>query len=144
MKTIFILDADSAQQKQMTTHLTAMGFVARSIFSALEFDTLSEKPFMIILDERLENKDRSSLQFLKKVHRKMSSVPIIYMMSHPERKTITDAKKTGAYEVIEKNSAAFVNLRTTLDRLMTEPQKSSWLQRLFKKNQSQNLPALSI
>lgn len=144
MKTIFILDADSAQQKQMTTHLSAMGFMARSVFSALEFDTLSEKPFMIILDEKMENKDRSSMQFLKKVSRKMSNVPVIYMMTHPERKSVSDAKKSGAYEVIEKNSAAFVNLRTILDRIMIAPPKSNWFQRLFKKSESQNLPALSI
>ncbi len=144
MKTILILDTDSAQQKQMTTHLSAMGFTARSVFSEAEFDKLSEKPFMIILDEKMVNADRSSLQFLKKVHRKMSSVPIIYMMADAERKSVNEAKKSGAYEVIQKNSAAFVHLRTALDRVLTQPQKSGWFQRLFRKNQSQNLPALSI
>jgi len=74
----------------------------------------------------------------------MSRVPVVYMVNRPERKIISDAKKNGAYEVIEKNSAAFVNLRTTLDKLMNEPVKSGWLARIFAKKQSQNLPALSI
>ena len=143
MKTIFILDSDSAQQKLMTQHLTSMGFGVRSIFSALEFDTVSEKPFMIILDEKMENKEKPGMQFLKKVHRKMSRVPVVYMMNRPERKSISDAKKLGAYEVIEKNSAAFVNLRTTLDKLAESP-KSNWLSRLFAKKVSHNLPALSV
>jgi DNA-binding NtrC family response regulator len=147
MKTILILDNDSAQQKLMTQHLTAMGFQVRSVFSALEFESLSEKqdrPFIIILDEKMENKDRSSMQFLKKVIRKMSRVPVVYMMVRPERKSISDAKKIGAYEVIEKNSAAFVNLRTALDKLATEAPRSGWLSKLFGKKHSPDLPALSV
>lgn len=143
MKTIFILDSDSAQQKLMTQHLTALGFAVRSVFSASEFETLSEKPFMVILDEKMENKDKSGLLFLKKVHRRMR-VPVVYMMSRPDRKSIADAKKTGAYEVIEKNSAAFVNLRTTIDKLNSEPPKSNWFVRIFSKKQSNDLPALSV
>lgn len=142
MKTIFILDNDSEQQKLMSQHLNTLGYQVRSVFSSSEFEVLNEKPFMIILDEKMENKDRSSMQFLKKVSRKMSRVAIVYMMNRPDRKSISDAKKMGAYEVIEKNSAAFVNLRTTLDKLMTKP--SNWFTRMFAKKQSSDLPALSI
>ena len=144
MKTIFILDSDSTQQKLMSQHLTTMGFQVRSVFSAAEFDSLDEKPFMIILDEKMENNDKASMQFLKKVIRKMSRVPVVMMMNRPERKSISDAKKMGVYEVIEKNSAAFVNLRTTLDKLISDPPKTGWLSRIFSKKQSQNLPALSV
>lgn len=121
-----------------------MGFDVRSVFNADELESLSERPFMIILDERMENQDRSSLMFLKKVHRKMSRVPVVYMVNRPDRKLINDAKKNGAYEVIEKNSAAFVNLRTTFDKFMNEPVKSNWFSRLFSKKHSQGLPALSV
>lgn len=144
MKTIFILDNDSAQQQLMNQHLTLMGFQVRSVLTALEFDSMNEKPFMIILDEKMDNKDKLSMQFLKKVHRKMSRVPVVYMMNRPERKSISDAKKMGAYEVIEKNSAAFVNLRTTLDKLTVESPKSNWLSRLLTRKDSHNLPALSV
>lgn len=142
MKTIFILDNDSEQQKLMSQHLNTLGYQVRSVFSSSEFEVLNEKPFMIILDEKMENQDRSSMQFLKKVSRKMSRVAIVYMMNRPDRKSISDAKKMGAYEVIEKNSAAFVNLRTTLDKLVTTP--SSWITRMFSKKQTPNLPALSV
>jgi DNA-binding NtrC family response regulator len=128
MKTILILDSDSAQQKLMTQHLTTLGFAVRSVFSVLEFQELSEKPFTIILDEKMEG-DIPGMQFLKAVYRKMR-VPIVYMMSRPEKKSIADAKKLGAYEVIEKNSAAFINLRTTLDKLINDPPKTSWFRKL--------------
>ena len=128
----------------MSQHLTAMGFEVRSFLTAAEFEVVSEKPFMIILDEKLENKDRSSMEFLKKVCKKMSRTPVVYMVIRPDRTLISDAKNAGAYEVIEKNSAAFVNLRTTLDKLTNDPVKSNWLSRLFGKKQSLDLPALSI
>jgi hypothetical protein len=68
------------------------------------------------------------MQFLKKVYRKMHA-PIVYMTSKPEKKSIAEAKKAGAYEVIEKNSAAFVQIRTVLDKIMNDPPKTNW----FKK-----------
>jgi FixJ family two-component response regulator len=143
MKTIFILDNDSSQANQMTQHLTAMGFAVRSFLTAAAFEDVTEKPFMIILDDKMENKDRFNMDFLKKINRKMSRVPVVYMMTRPEKKLINDAKKAGAYEVIEKNSAVFVNLRTTFDKLENKP-ASNWFTRLFGKKQSPVLPALSI
>ena len=128
----------------MNQHLTSMGYQVRSVSSALEFDELNEKPFMIILDEMMESKDKSGMMFLKKVHRRMSRVPVVYMISRPERKSISDAKKAGAYEVIEKNSAAFVNLRTALDKLSMEATRPGWLSRVFGRKESHDLPALSI
>ena len=141
MKTIFVLDNDSTQQDMMSKHLKAMGFEVRSVVSAAEFDSLNEKAFMVILDEKVENRD-GSMQFLKKVAHRMSRVPVVYLMSRPERKSIADAKKLGAFEVIEKNSAALVNLRTILDKLKSEPQRSGWLSKIFGKKE--NLPALSV
>jgi FixJ family two-component response regulator len=143
MKTIFILDKNSDRQIQMNNNLTAMGFGVRCFSSAAEFDGVNDKPFLIILDDKMESGEKSGVQFLKSIHKKMSGVPIVYTASRPDKKLIADAKKMGAYEVIEKNSAEFVNLRTTLDKLVNDP-KSSWFARLFPKKQSNNLPALSI
>lgn len=132
MKTIFILDNNSSQQNEMTQHLVAMGFAVRSFLNAAEFDGVNEKPFTIILDEKMENYDRFYMQYLKNVRKKMSRVPVIYMVSRSDKKRTHDAKKAGAYEVIEKGAATFVNLRTTLDKLKTEP-ASNWLTRIFRK-----------
>lgn len=146
MKTIFILDKDSARQDQMTKHLTSLGFSVRCFSSAAEFDGVNEKkPFLIILDEKMESGEKSGVQFLKKVRRKMSGVPVVYMtarLSSP--KLINDARKMGAYEVIEKNAAEFVNLRTTLDKLINDPPKSGWFANLFPGKQVNVLPALSV
>jgi CheY-like chemotaxis protein len=144
MKTIFILDSNSSRQSQMNHHFTAMGFSPRSFSSAAEFESVNGKPFLIILDEKVVNGDKSGLQFLKKVHKKMSGVPIVYMATRVEKRLVSEAKKIGAYEVIEKNSAEFVNLRTTLDKLITDPPKTGWFSRLFVKKQTNFLPALSV
>jgi FixJ family two-component response regulator len=132
MKTIFVLDNDFSRQNEMTQHLVAMGFAVRSFSTAAEFDGVNEKPFVIILDEKMENYDRFYMQYLKNVHKKMSRVPVVYMVSGPDKKRAHDAKKAGAYEVIERGAAVFVNLRTTLDRLETEP-APNWLARMFRK-----------
>lgn len=144
MKTIFILDDNPVQQKQMNQHFTSMGFAVRSFSTAAEFEAMNDKPYMIILDDRMDNKEKSGLMFLKKVKRKMSGVPVVYMVSRLERKILSDGTKIGAYDVIEKNTAAFVNLRTTLDKLESEPVKQSWFSRLFAKKSAQSMPAFTV
>lgn len=143
MKTIFILDENRDRQIQMNNNLTAMGYSVRCFSSAADFEGVNEKPFVIVLDEKMQSGERSDLLFLKKISKKMSGVPIVYTMSTSEKKLVNDAKKMGAYSVIEKNSAEFVNLRTALDEIVNSP-KVSWFARLFPKKQSNTLPALSV
>jgi hypothetical protein len=123
MKTVFILVQNPEQQDLMSKHLLAMGYVVLPFVSVSELEASEEKPFLVIVDG-------SNVQDLKKVVRKMSRVPVVYMATS-DRKLMHDAKKTGAYAVIEKNSASFVHLRTTLDKLVNEPFKSNWLSRLI-------------
>lgn len=144
MKTIFILDNDSARRNQMTNHLAAMGFEVRSFSSAADFDAVNDKPFVIILDDKMENGEKSGIQFLRKVYKKMLGVPVVYMATTADPKLTIDAMEMGAYKVIEKNSAEFVQLRTTLDKIVNDPPKSGWFARLFARNQSNILPALSV
>jgi DNA-binding NtrC family response regulator len=143
MKTIFILDKNSDRQIQMNHNLTAMGFGVRFFSSAAEFDAVNDKPYLVILDEKMDNGEKSGIQFLKKIHKKMSGVPLVYMVARLDKKLVSDAKKAGVFEVIEKNPAEFVNLRTTLDKLVNDP-PTSWFAKLFPKKQSNILPALSI
>lgn len=144
MKTIFILDTNSDRQNQMNHNLTAMGFAVISFRTLAEMNAVNDKPFLLILDEKMENGEKSGLQVLKKVRKKMSGVPVVYMISRLDQNLVADAMKLGAYEVIEKNPAEFVNLRTTLDRIVSDPPKSGWFSRLFAKGQSNILPALSV
>ncbi len=144
MKTIVILDVDPSRQNQMNHHFTSMGFSVRCFSSAAELDAMNEKPFLIILDEKMANGEKSGLQILKKIHKKMSRVPVAFMATRVEKKLISDAKKMGAYTVIEKNSAEYVNLRTTIDKLINDPPKSGFFARLFPRQQANILPALSV
>lgn len=123
MKTIFILDGNLSQRNEMTEHLVAMGFTVRLFLTAAELEDVIEKPFTIILGEKMDD--------LKLVRKKMSRIPAIYIASKADKKIIHDAKKAGAYEVIEKNAATFVNLRTTLDKLEAAP-NSNWFARIRK------------
>lgn len=144
MKTIFILDESTDRQNQMNHYLTAMGFQVQSL-SAIEFDNVSQKPLAIILDEEFRSVEKNGgLLLLKKIARKMSGVPVVFMKEGVDDTTMAEAKKSGAYEVIEKNSAEFVNLRTALDKIVNDPPKSGWFARLFGKKQTPGMPALSV
>lgn len=144
MKTIFILEKNSERQNQMNHNLTAMGFVVCFFGSIAEVVEVNDKPFLIIVDEKMSDGEKTGIQFLRKIRKKMSNVPIVYMTSGVDAKLVSDATKMGAYEVIEKNSAEFVNLRTTLDKIVNDPPRSGWFSKLFTKGQSNILPALSV
>lgn len=126
MKTIFILDNDSRRQEELKHYLTAMGFRVQS-FSAFEFGvTNDEIPFAVILDEKFMN----GLPSIKKVRRRLSGAAVVFMKNLTDNRTVAEAIKAGAYAVLEKNEAEFVNLRTILDKLASDPPKMNWFARL--------------
>ncbi|HZY81054.1 MAG TPA: response regulator [Cyclobacteriaceae bacterium] len=143
MKTIFILDENSDKRNQMTHHLTAMGFDVCS-FASIDFVAVNEKPFTVILDEKFNFGGKNGIQVIKKIRKKLSNAPVLFMRNRIDSKSSSEARKAGAYVVIEKNSAQFVNLRTALDQLVSDPPKMNWFMRLFSKKQVQSLPALSV
>lgn len=144
MKTIFILGSDSGHQKTMEQHLKTLGYVVESFGSTTEFEKSTSKPFLVVLDETIVSKSSSMVQAIRALVRKKSNVPVVLTMEkyHPE--VAAEVTRVGVYEVIEKNSAVFVNLRTVLDRLSVNPPKGSWFSRLFSKKTGQTLPALTV
>lgn len=132
MKTIFIIDDDVARQKLMNHHLSTMGFKVRSFFSAAEFEEVSEKPFLIMIDQSVDGDPRSSLHLLKRIRKRMRSVPVIYLTNEADADSMMQAKKIGAFDFIPNDSAALIRIRTALDKLLMQPAKSS----LWKKIRS--------
>lgn len=138
MKTIFILDNDQTLRNDLSKHLSSMGFKPVEFSSVVQMDEVTVKPFAIIFDH--ENMSaQNSLRDLKRLKRKMRGVAIIHMTKAASLKS--ESMKVGVYDFIEKNSAALVHLRTTLDRLKTQPSKTNWLTRLFGKKEK--TPVLS-
>jgi DNA-binding NtrC family response regulator len=136
MKIIFVLDANADRQIQLNQVLTAMGYDVHCFSSASALEGVNDKPLAVILDE--------SMGSFKTVREKMSGVPIVYTMASTDEMRVTVAMKMGAFAVIEKNSAEFVNLRTAIDKIVNEPPKLGWFSKLFQKKDSDTFPALSV
>jgi DNA-binding NtrC family response regulator len=144
MKTIFIIDDDPSRQKLMNHHLTSMGFIVRSFFSGAEFDEVAEKPFLIILDHNVDGDPRSGLYHLKRIRRRMRSVPVIYMTNDIDREGESEAKKIGAFDLIPQDSASLIRIRTALDRLMTQPARSSWIKKIWNVLTISSAPTMGV
>lgn len=144
MKTIFILGSDSGHQKTMEQHLKTLGYVVEAFATTADFEKSASKPFLVVVDETIVKNTASMAQAIRSLVRKKSNVPVVFTMEkyHPE--VAAEVTRVGVYEVIEKNSAVFVNLRTVLDRLSVSPPKMNWFSRLFSKKQGQHLPALTV
>lgn len=129
-KVVCVIDDDSAFQKMMNQHLTSMGFVVRSFFSGRELEMINEKPFAILLDHYLDDEE-NGLEILKRLKSKMPKVPIIYMTSDRTSELKSNARKSGAFEYIEKSPASLVHLRTAFDRIATGEHEKNWIQKIF-------------
>ena len=115
----------------MNHHLTNMGFIVRSFFSGAEFDEVSEKPFLIILDDNVDGNPRSGLYHLRSIRRRMRSVPVIYMTNEADSDGESQARKIGAFDLIRQDSASLIRIRTALDKLMTQPVSTSWMKKIW-------------
>lgn len=143
MKTIFIIDDDPSRQKLMNHHLTGMGYIVRSFFSGSEFDDVSEKPFLIILDHNVDGDPRGGLYHLKRIRNRMRSVPVIYMTNEADSDGESQARKIGAFDLIPHDSASLIRIRTALDRLMSQPVTTSWVKRMWNSLRTGDSPVTS-
>jgi len=112
----FIVDDDPIYQEFMKSHMHQLGYEVRSFFNGDQcISSLYLKPRLVILDHHLGGE--SGLAVLKKIKSVKPKLPVIYLSAQRNTESAAEAVKAGAYEYIEKNSAAYVKLRTTLDRL---------------------------
>jgi len=132
MKLICIVDDDMAHRKTLEFTLSSQNYETLSFGSGADFmkHTFAEPPFAIILDHYLKE-EKTGLDYLKEIKKKMPKVPVIYMTSETDRDLINQIKASKAIGYIAKDPASLVRLRTLLDEI-TQQSKTSWLSKIFK------------
>lgn len=132
MKTIFVVDDDPVYQRFMQSHLNQLGYQVKSFFTGEDcMENLYQKPFAVILDHYLANGE-SGMQIMQRIKSVENRTPVIYLSGQDDVSTAVEAMRIGAFEYIEKNGAAFVRLRTAIERLeKVQLRKGNIFMRLF-------------
>lgn len=132
MKLICIVDDDMAHRKTLEYTLTSQNYETLSFASGADFmkHTFTELPFAIILDHYLRE-EKTGLDYLKEIKKKMPRVPVIYMTNETDVDLINQIKASKASGYIAKDPASLVRLRTLLDEI-SEQSKGNWLSKIFK------------
>jgi len=128
-KLAFIVDDDLIYQQFMQGHMKNLGYEVRSFINGQScLDQLHQKPDLIILDHQL-GEEENGLDVLRKIKQVNPKIPVIYLSAQNDLATAVQALKFGSFDYIEKNTAAYVRLRTTVDRIH-ESKKTSVFERL--------------
>lgn len=125
-KFVYIIDDDPVYLKFMKEHFKQLGGFQTEIF--LQGDEgikriQEQKPYLVILDNHLEEPNKSGIFYLKLISKVKPKIPVIYITADtdPElKKTVT---KIGVNSYIIKDSAFLVYLRTALDDIANPPKK---------------------
>ncbi len=125
-KFVYIIDDDPVYLKFMKEHFKQLGGFQTEIFLNGDEGIVKineQKPYMVILDNHLEEPNKSGIYYLKLISKIRPRIPVIYITADtdPElRKTVT---KMGVSSYILKDDAFLVYLRTALDDLANPPKK---------------------
>lgn len=132
MKLICVIDDDPAHRKMLEQNLTSQNYQVLLFSSGKDFLTHShnQQPFAIILDHYLKE-DKTGLDYLIDIKKKMPKVPVIYMTNETDADLIKQIKSSKASGYIAKDMASLVRLRTILDELGVKAE-SSWFSKIFK------------
>jgi len=128
-KIAFLINDDPAYQEYVRTHLKHLGYKITSFFKGDDCinKLKQESPSFILVDQELGSE--SGLDVLKRIKSVKPKVPVIFLSTPHDASAAAQAVKSGAFDYIEKNGAAFVNLRTAIDKLNTQ-QPTSLFSRL--------------
>lgn len=135
-KLVFIIDDDPVYLKFMKGHFNQMDEFQTQVFQT-GTDALSvlatANPFMIILDHSFLNDPKTGLEYLKEIRKINSKVPVIYITATNDEGVRSKTSKLKVNSYILKDDAFLVHLRTALDKLKNEPEKSGLFKKLFRK-----------
>jgi DNA-binding NtrC family response regulator len=116
-KLAFVVDDDLIYQQFMQGHMKNLGYEVRSFYNGQScIDQLHQKPDLIILDHQLDEEE-NGLDVLRKIKEVSPKTPVIYLSAQNDLATAVQALKFGSFDYIEKNTATYVRLRTTVDRI---------------------------
>jgi DNA-binding NtrC family response regulator len=132
MKLICIIDDDPSHRKMLEVNLIGQNYEVRSFETGASFmdANLSAPPFAIILDHHLRE-EKTGLDYLKDIKKKMPKVPVVYMTSESDPDLIKEINASKAIGYIAKDIASLVRLRALLDGISAED-KGSWFSKIFK------------
>jgi response regulator of citrate/malate metabolism len=125
-KFVFIIDDDPVYLKFMKEHFKQLGGFHTEIFlrgdDAIEKIKI-QKPYLVILDNHLEEPNKSGIYYLKLISKVRPRIPVIYITADTDPELRKTVEKMGVESYIIKDSAFLVYLRTALDEIANPPKK---------------------
>jgi CheY-like chemotaxis protein len=133
-KLIYIIDDDPVYLKFMIEHFKRMGGYETRVFEHGD-DALgsiqAKKPDIIILDNHLQEPNKSGIYYLKQIIRYKPRIPVIYITADTDKQLQKDVKDIGVDSYIIKDQSFLVYLRTALDDIASNAAKKGFFKRLF-------------
>ncbi len=110
----------------MKEHFKQLGGFQTEIF--LKGDDAIKKirelrPYLVILDNHLEEPNKSGIHYLKLISKVKPRIPVIYITADTDPRLRKTVEKMGVDSYIIKDSAFLVYLRTALDDIANPPKK---------------------
>ncbi|MCU0357038.1 MAG: response regulator [Cyclobacteriaceae bacterium] len=133
-KLLYIIDDDPVYLKFMTEHFKRMGGYETRVFEhgdeALE-KINEQKPSLIILDNHLQEPNKSGVFYLKHIIKIKPRIPVIYITADTDEELKRQVKHIGVDSYIIKDQSFLVHLRTALDEINNQNARKGFFKRLF-------------
>lgn len=132
-KLVYIIDDDPVYLKFMKEHFKQLGGFQTEIFllgdEAIK-KIKEQKPYLVILDNHLEEPNKSGMYYLKLISKVKPRIPVIYITADTDPQLRKTVEKIGVSSYILKDNAFLVYLRTALDDI-ANPKKKGLLKKIF-------------
>ena len=135
-KLVYIIDDDQVYLKFMTEHFKRMGgFITEIFLNGDEAINMLNKrrPDIIILDNHLEEPNKSGMHYLKLLSKVKPRIPVIYITADTDIELRKTVEKMGVESFILKDSSFLVYLRTALNHLTSFGKKKSIIKKIFSR-----------
>jgi DNA-binding NarL/FixJ family response regulator len=125
-KFVYIIDDDPVYLKFMKEHFKQLGGFQTEVFLNGDEGIKKievQKPYLVILDNHLEEPNKSGIHYLKLIAKVKPRIPVIYITADTDPQLRKTVEKLGVNSYIIKDSAFLVYLRTALDDIANPPKK---------------------
>jgi DNA-binding NarL/FixJ family response regulator len=123
---VYIIDDDPVYLKFMKEHFKQLGGFQTEVFLNGDEGIKKigeQKPYLVILDNHLEEPNKSGIYYLKLISKVRPRIPVIYITADTDPQLRKTVEKLGVSSYILKDSAFLVYLRTALDDIANPPKK---------------------
>lgn len=131
---VYIIDDDPVYLKFMKEHFKQLGGFQTEIFSNGDeaIKKINERtPYMVVLDNHLEEPNKSGIYYLKQISKVRPRIPVIYITADTDPELKKTIEKIGVVSYILKDNAFLVYLRTALDDVKKGSNKKSLIRKFF-------------